>query len=206
MRAIGITLAALALVLAGAQARGAERWTTGATGRGAARWTPTASRLVYRGGADFGWAVIDERVRDGSVEVRFRPLGGQRDRAGGVVWRWRDATNYYVARANALENNVVVYKMVNGRRTDLKPTDAVESAYGVERKVASRVWHTIRVDFEGAEYRVTFDGTEALRGRDETFTEPGAVGVWSKSDSVTEFNAFRYVRRETGPSSPPPGR
>ena len=165
-------------------------WTTGGTGKGTARWTQDGASLAYRGGAAFGWAVAGEPLRDGFVEARFRPREGREDRAGGVVWRWRDANNYYVARANALEDNVVAYKMVGGRRSDLKPVGAAARAYGVKTKVTSDAWHTLRVEFAGPEFSVHFDGARLFAVRDDTFAEPGRVGVWSKADSVTEFEGF----------------
>lgn len=168
-------------------------WLTGLTGSGTPRWTKESGTLTYRGGATFGWAVLPKTsVRDGFVQVRFKPVSGRQDQAGGVVWRWRDANNYYVARGNALENNVVAYKVVNGRRTDLKPVGAAAMAYGINVPVASGVWHTLRVDFKGSEFDVTFNGQRLFTVRDETLLEPGAVGVWSKADSVTEFDQFRH--------------
>jgi arsenate reductase len=103
-------------------AQTSREWRTGQTGRGTARWIRQSGGLTYQGGAAFGWAVLEgTSLRDGWVETRFKPVDGREDRAGGVVWRWRDADNYYVARGNALENNVVAYKVVEGRRTDLTP-------------------------------------------------------------------------------------
>lgn len=172
------------------------RWLTGLTGHGAARWRENEGTLQYHGGATFGWAVLPKTsVRDGFGQVRLKPISGREDQAGGVVWRWRDANNYYVARANALEGNVVVYKVVNGRRTDLKPVGASARAYGVDTPVAVGAWHTLRVDFAGQEASVTFDDQRLFAVRDETFLEPGAVGVWSKADSVTEFDSFEYGGR-----------
>ena len=180
-------------MVASAQGETLGNWLTGLTGSGAARWTENEGTLQYSGGATFGWAVLPKiSVRDGFVQVRFKPISGRQDQAGGVVWRWRDANTYYVARANALEGNVVAYKVVTGRRTDLKPMGALARAYGVNTPVASGVWHTLRVDFAGPEFSVTFDGQPLFTVRDETFLEPGAVGVWSKADSVTDFRAFEH--------------
>ena len=163
-------------------------WLFGATGRGTARWTEDGAGLTYRGGADFGWAVLEaSSLRDGFVQARFKPLSGREDQAGGVVWRWRDADNYYVARANALEDNVVAYKVFRGRRIPLAPVGMPAGTYGVKAKVASGVWHTLRADFAGSEFLVTFDGQRLFTVRDDTFPEAGKVGVWSKADSVTEF-------------------
>ncbi len=168
-------------------------WFTGLTGKGAARWAEEGGRLTYQGGATFGWAILPKAsVRDGFVQVRFKPISGREDQAGGVVWRWRDADNYYVARGNALEGNVVAYKVTNGKRTDLKPVGASARAYGMKAPVATGSWHTLRVDFRGPEASVTFDGQRLFSVRDETFLGPGALGVWSKADSVTEFEAFEY--------------
>jgi hypothetical protein len=183
-----VLLAAAGIV--GAQPTGS--WLFGATGRGTARWTEEAASVTYRGGADFGWAVVPTTsLLDGFVQVRFKALSGHEDQAGGVVWRWRDANNYYVARANALENNVVAYKVVAGRRTALAPTGTPSGTYGVEAKVAARARHTLRVEFQGTEAAVTYDGRRLFAVRDDTFLEAGKVGVWSKADSVTVFERLQ---------------
>ena len=192
MKAAVIAVMLIVLTLGGVEAQMKDGWQSGSTGRGAARWEVTDQQVVYRGGADFGWAVIGPPIVDGFVEVRFRPLEGRADQAGGVVWRWQDASNYYIARANALENNVVAYKMVNGKRSDLKPVGAGARAYGVSATVAPRAWHTLRVEFKGGEFVVRYDGAAAgFTVRDDTLKAAGRVGVWSKADSVTEFEEFR---------------
>ena len=192
MKAAVIAVMLIVLTLGGVEAQMKDGWQSGSTGRGAARWEVTDKQVVYRGGADFGWAVIGPPIVDGFVEVRFRPVEGRADQAGGVVWRWQDASNYYIARANALENNVVAYKMVNGKRSDLKPVGAGARAYGVSATVAPRAWHTLRVEFKGGEFVVRYDGAAAgFTVRDDTLKAAGRVGVWSKADSVTEFEEFR---------------
>lgn len=185
----GVAVAMAALV----SAQPSPEWLTGQTGRGTARWSRQEGGLTYQGGAAFGWAVLrGTAVRDGWIETRFRPVDGREDRAGGVVWRWHDAENYYVARGNALEGNVVAYKMVKGRRTDLAPVGAPRGTYGMKVPVAAGVWHTLRVDFAGPEFVVTYDGQRLFTVRDETFPDAGAVGIWSKADSTTEFENVRY--------------
>jgi hypothetical protein len=191
MATVRTVLAALLLLVVVAPAWPQAEWRTGSIGKGTALWQAEGRRLAYRGGADYGWAVSGESIRDGFVEVRFRPLRGRRDRAAGVIWRWRDTDNYYMARANALEHNVVAYKVVDGRRMDLKPVGASAGAYGVETRVASGAWHRLRVDFSGPEFAVQFDGTLLFTVRDETFLDAGQVGLWSKADSVTQFEEFR---------------
>lgn len=185
----GVLLAATA-----AHAQMASVWERGLTGRGTPRWAERDGKLIYRGGAAFAWAVLrDASVRDGWVQVRLRPIGGREDCAGGVVWRWRDANNYYVARAHALAGNVGAFKVVDGRRVDLTPVDGPIGSGGARARVVSAVWHTRRVDFASEEFRVTLDGQRLFTVRDGALAEPGGVGVWSKADSVTEFQKFEYA-------------
>lgn len=179
----------LVLLVAGVVgAQPAGPWIFGVTGRGVPRWTEEALGVTYRGGADFGWAVLSaSSLRDGFVQARFKPLGGREDQAGGVVWRWRDGNNYYVARANALENNVVAYKVVAGRRIPIAPAGTPRGTYGVPAQVAAGAWHTLRVEFHGSEAAVIYDGRRLFTIQDDAFLDAGKIGVWSKADSVTEF-------------------
>ena len=165
-------------------------WTCGATGKGAPKWTiePDADIghkvLKQSGRAAFPWCVKDDiALSDGWVEVRFRPLAGREDQAGGVVWRFKDGDNYYVARANALENNVSLYYTERGSRRTLKYVDA---------PVARGQPHVLRVEFAGNRIGVTLDGHRYIDFRDEHITGAGAVGVWTKADSVTAFSEFSY--------------
>ena len=193
MKRTGLLAAAAALAVAAVtSAQPSGGWLTGQTGRGTARWARQGEALTYEGRAAFGWAVREgASYRDGWVETRFKPTAGREDRAGGVVWRWRDGDNYYVARANALEDNVVAYKVVRGRRTDLTPVGAAPGTYGVKVPVSTGAWHTLRVDFRGAQFEITYDGRRLFAVRDDTFHDAGLVGIWSKADSVTEFNQFQ---------------
>ena len=167
-------------------------WIATRTGSGDAKWTverddtaPSKPNVLKQSGvATYPVAFKnDTSVKDGFVEVKFKPVSGREDQAGGIVWRLKDANNYYVARANALEDNVTVYDTVNGRRTERKRTNM---------KVAANEWHTIRVDFQGNHFTVTLDGGKAVEWDDETFRDAGKVGVWTKADSVTLFDDFRY--------------
>src|SRR5262249_41139621 len=125
----------------------------------------------------------DTSVKDGFVEVRFKPVSGREDQAGGLVWRAKDANNYYIARANALEDNVTIYHTINGRRTEKKRANM---------KVATNQWDVLRVEFQGNHFVVRFDGRDALAWDDDTFRDAGKVGVWTKADSVTLFDDFSY--------------
>ncbi len=167
-------------------------WTATQTGSGAARWTvvrdetaPSSPNVLKQSGvADYPVCLRDDmNVTDGFVEVKFKPIAGREDQAGGGVWRAKDADNYYVARANALENNVTVYYTFKGRRTERKRANMT---------VRLREWHTLRVDFRASHFVVTFDGQTALEWDDTTFRDAGKVGLWTKADSVTLFDDFSY--------------
>lgn len=167
-------------------------WTGGVTGRGSPIWKvdadPSAPSkphvLKQSGDGDYLWCVKkDASLTDGFVEMKFKPLSGNEDQAGGVIWRWKDGDNYYVARANALEDNVTIYHTVNGSRRSFKNTST---------RVTPNQWHTLRVDFRGQHFVVTFDGKKVIEADDNTITGSGAVGVWTKADSVTEFDDFSF--------------
>lgn len=119
--------------------------------------------------------------RDVRVEVRCKPVSGRTDEACGLVFRYRDADHYYVARANALEDNVNLYRVVKGRRQQLQ---------GWSGKVEANAWHTLAVEARGEDLTVFWEGQPILHARDATFPDAGRVGVWTKADSVTYFDAL----------------
>lgn len=133
-------------------------------------------------------------IGNGEVTVRFKPVSGRVDQAAGLVWRYRDENNYYIVRANALENNVVLYKVENGRRTPLGPVGR-SADYGVAHPVPAEQWSSLGVAFEGPRFSVSFDGTPLFEVVDATFTAPGRLGVWTKADSVTYFDGFEIEER-----------
>ncbi len=169
-----------------------EGWTCGVTGKGKPVWTveadgsaPSASNVLRQSGSGtFPWCVKkDLSIADGFVEVKFKPEKGREDQAGGVVWRWKDGDNYYVARANALENNVSLYHTTAGKRNTIKYVDA---------PVPANTWHTLRVEFAGARIKVVLDGKTYIEQQDAHIAGAGAVGVWTKADSVTAFDDFSH--------------
>jgi len=128
----------------------------------------------------FALAVAAEpSLRDVRVSVRCRPVGGAVDQACGVVFRYRDENNYYLARANALEDNVNFYHVVSGRRRQVT---------GWKGRVTGNAWHELRVVAAGDHFEVAWDGQKVIDAHDRTFTEPGKVGLWTKADSITEFD------------------
>lgn len=177
-----------------------EGWTVTLTGTGNPRWTvesddtaPSGAKLVRQSGrATFPLLLKnDSSIRDGFIEVTFKALAGAQDRAAGVVWRAGDANNYYVARANALEDNFVLYKTVNGVRSALDIVGR-KGGYGVSVPVPANVWHRLRVDFKGTRFTASFNGRQMFEVEDSTFTGAGRVGLWTKADSVTLFDAVSY--------------
>jgi hypothetical protein len=133
------------------------------------------------------------RVTDGRISVRFRTVSGTVDQAAGLIWRYRDAQNYYIARANALENNVVLYKVENGERLALAPKGTPSRTYGVKHSIPKNVWNTLRIDFYGNVFQVSLNGEALFEVVDSTFSEPGYVGLWTKADSVTQFDDLEII-------------
>ena len=138
--------------------------------------------------------VADIRTADVDLSVRFRPVSGQVDQAAGLVWRYQDENNYYVVRANALENNVVLYKVQNGQRTDL-PVKGEGRTYGKPSKVPSGQWGTLRLVARGPLFEVHHNGSKLYEVEDATFAPAGKVGVWTKADSVTYFDDLMIVTK-----------
>jgi hypothetical protein len=125
--------------------------------------------------------------KDVDLSVRFKPISGRVDQAAGLVWRYRDPDNYYIVRANALEGNVVLYKVQNGKRTDL-PLKGRGRTYGTKAKVPRREWSQLRVVARGDLAEVYLNGQKLFEVEDNTFPNAGNVGLWTKADSVTLFD------------------
>jgi hypothetical protein len=206
----GLTAALLgAWAVARAQGGGAKTWdfqsdapnappagfSSGRTGQGRqGRWVvvqdptaPSGDHVLAQLDADatdyrFPLAVADApSLKDLRLEVRCKPVSGKIDEACGLVFRFRDPENYYVARANALEDNVNLYRVVKGRRREIA---------GWSGKVAANAWHTLAIEARGDRLQVFWDGKAVIDARDDTFRDAGKVGVWTKADSVTYFDAL----------------
>lgn len=151
----------------------------------------SSDKTSYR----FPLAIADEgSFRDLDLSVRFKPISGQVDQAAGLTWRLKDANNYYIVRANALENNVVLYKVENGKRTDL-PLKGEGRTYGKKASVPSGQWSELRVVAVGNLFEVFVNGQKLYEVEDNTFTEAGKVGLWTKADSVTHFDDLRVTAK-----------
>ena len=169
-------------------------FTAGRTGQGApAQWRvvadPTAvdGRAIAQASTDrtdyrFPLAIYQPYSgRNLDASVRFKPVSGTVDQAGGIAVRLQTPDDYYVVRANALEDNVRFYRVVNGRREQLA---------GASAKVAGNTWHTLGLRAEGDRFTVSYDGKELFSARDATFRDAGKVALWTKADSVTHFDTI----------------
>jgi hypothetical protein len=129
-------------------------------------------------------AILDDpTTRDADVSVRIKPVSGSDGLAGGVIWRYRDPDNYYVAHANAADNTVSVYKVQAGRAVPLLP--------GVKYSIPVNSWSILKVSARGARFQVFIDHRRVLEGRDGSFSSPGRVGLWTPCNSVVYFDDFR---------------
>jgi len=130
-------------------------------------------------------------LQDGEVSIAFKAVDGSIDQAAGIVWRYQDPNNYYIVRANALENNVVLYKVENGVRTSIAPKGLPSRSYGVKHLIPSGRWNNLKVTFA-----VFFNQERLFEAEDTTFQKPGKIGLWTKADSVTYFDDLTVVSKE----------
>jgi hypothetical protein len=167
------------------------------------RWvvqTDGSNKVLAQTDADstrsrFPVAVLsDLTTTDVDLSVRFKPISGRVDQAAGLVWRYQNQDNYYIVRANALEDNVVLYKVERGRRTDL-PLKGEGRTYGKKAEVPAGQWSALRVVATGPRYEVYLNGSRLYEVEDTTFTQAGKVGVWTKADSVTQFDDLVVVTK-----------
>lgn len=122
--------------------------------------------------------------KDLEVSLRFKPVAGSVDQAGGIAVRLSNADNYYLARANALEDNVRFYRVVKGKRQQLASANA---------KVTANRWHMLALKAEGDRFTVSFDGKALISAQDSTLPDTGKVALWTKADSVTYFDSISIV-------------
>jgi hypothetical protein len=135
----------------------------------------------------FPLLIADEgSFKDLELSVRFKAVSGKVDRAGGLVFRLKDANNYYIVRANALEDNYRLYHVINGSRRQFA---------GANLKVTSDEWHEIKVECIGNKIICYYDGAKKIEATDETFKDAGKIGLWTKADSVTSFDDLKVVAK-----------
>ncbi len=131
-------------------------------------------------------------VKNVDLKVRMKGVNGKMDQGGGFVWRFTDPDNYYVVRANPLEDNVVLYKVENGKRTDLPLIDKGKT-YGVDVEPLGNGWNMLRIKVLDDIFTVYLNNKQIFQVRDETFTNAGKIGLWTKADAVSYFDDFQVV-------------
>jgi hypothetical protein len=164
---------------------------------------PSGKQVLTQTSADgtsyrFPLLVYDDfTAKDVDVSVKFKPIAGKVDQAAGLMWRYLDQDNYYVVRANALEANVVLYKVENGKRSDLKPVGSGFLAYGKKAQVPHGRWSTLRVVVTRDRSAVYLNGEHLFAVEDNTFTGAGKIGIWTKADSMISFDDLHVISYNT---------
>jgi hypothetical protein len=123
------------------------------------------------------------------LQVRIKAVSGNKDQGGGFIWRFTDADNYYVVRENPLEDNVVLYKVENGERTDL-PLLNKGRTYGVSVDKLGNGWNTLKLKVENNLFTVYLNNKQIFQVKDNTFKNTGKTGLWTKADAVSYFDNF----------------
>ncbi len=140
------------------------------------------AQLAKSKGRDFNIAVLDANsLKNVEMSVDIRAISGKEDQGGGLVWRYIDKNNYYIARFNPLEDNFRLYKVVNGKRIEMKSANV---------SVAEGVWFNVKVVMNGSKISCFLDGKEFLAKSDDTFSKAGKTGLWTKADAVSDFDNF----------------
>jgi hypothetical protein len=196
----GITLACVVSIPLHAAEDSRRTWTfddetTGQIARGftneVGQWSVVASdrgkalaQSARNPNAVFNITLIsDTSARDVDLSVRMKAVAGETDQGGGLVWRAKDARNYYLARYNPLEDNFRLYRVVEGKRTMILNADITHSDG----------WHTLRVTMSGDQITCSYDGKKYLEARDSTFTGAGKIGLWSKADAQSQFDDLTLI-------------
>jgi hypothetical protein len=128
-------------------------------------------------------------VKNVILKVKLKGIAGKMDQGGGFVWRYTDANNYYVVRANPLEDNVVLYKVIDGKRTDL-PVLGKGRTYGVDVDKLGNDWNTLALKVTDDLFTVFLNNKELFKVKDQSIKNAGKIGFWTKADAVTYFDAF----------------
>jgi hypothetical protein len=142
------------------------------------------AQLAKNSGSTFNVTLVNgANYQNVDVSVKMKAIAGQEDQGGGLIWRAKDAKNYYVARYNPLEDNYRLYKVEQGKRSQLQSAD-IKSNGG---------WHTLRVTMEEDRIRCFYDGKKILEFKDSTFPGPGQIGLWTKADAQSYFDDLKVI-------------
>ena len=176
-------------------------WSQYFSGRGGTNWQTAidngnkvlAQLYSDNPGNHFNIVVNDSiRLKNMTLTVRLKGITGKEDQGGGLIWRFTDKDNYYIVRANPLEDNVVLYKVQDGKRGDL-PLVGKGKTYGVKVEPLGNTWHALKLIVKDDLFTVFLDGKELYKVQDSTFTFEGKIGLWTKADAVTWFDDYLIV-------------
>ena len=180
-----------------------EGWSQYFNGRGDTEWKvveDNGNKVMAQLYSDNPNSHFNVVVNDGlkaknlTLKVRLKGVTGKHDQGGGFVWRFIDKDNYYVVRANPLEDNMVLYKVENGKRTDL-PLMGKGRTYGTDVPKLGNGWNDMKLVVVDDIFTVYLNGKELFKVQDSTFTQEGKVGFWTKADAVTYFDDFEVVEQ-----------
>src|SRR5262245_1220299 len=173
-------------------------WTAARTGKGKGsvwkvvedRTAPKGKKVLAQTSAGpsslFNLCVADKsQFLDGEISVAIKAVEGDLDQGGGLVWRYQDASNYYVARLNPLESNYRLYKVVDGKRKQLATLEEVKAPAGT--------WHTLTIKHRGDQIECFLNGKKCLAARDDAIAKPGKIGLWTKADAQSYFAALSVI-------------
>jgi hypothetical protein len=148
----------------------------------------TVLMMEKNDGSDFNIAVLKQSTyQDLEIYVRVKAINGEEDQGGGLVWRYVDRSNYYIARVNPLENNIRLYKVVGGKRKQLESSDI---------EIRKNEWFQIGVTMQRERIECFYNGVKVFSASDQSFQQPGQIGVWSKADAVSYFDDLKIKSLE----------
>ena len=156
------------------------------------RLAPSAPNVLVQSGKakpgeNFALALLDNVQLDhGEIAVRFKVLSGEEEQAVGIVYRYKDARNYYIIATSAHDDSCAIYQVKKGIRKQIDSQNVIVSPY---------TWHELHIIFAGPSYTALVDGEAVMGGKDSTFKGPGLVGLWTKSDTVADFDDLRISQK-----------
>ena len=132
----------------------------------------------------FAVAQSVENFTDGRISVRFKAIAGRIDQGAGILFDLKSNGDYYALRANPLENNLVLWRFKNGRRSSVSWVRNVTTP--------SRKWHNLMVVIDKNLIKGYVNGRQYLTCKLPEAVS-GKVGLWTKADSVIYFADYTVI-------------
>jgi hypothetical protein len=140
------------------------------------------AQLAKNEGDYYNLLILEKlKYQDFTLTVRLKAVAGEEDQGGGLVWRYVDNNNYYIARCNPLEHNFRLYRVVSGNRKQLISVDC---------DIKAGIWFAMTIEMKGNRILCSLNGNKMIEATDDTFKSPGNIGLWTKADAVTYFDDF----------------